>query len=114
MTTWAAILVAVTSLLLASCASTKRVTSDEGACSMATARVTALRHVPSTSVAFCDHAQSTELPAGYYVLALHGHCQEEVCGSTNMGWFAVKEATGEVFEWDTADMKLGRPVRGGS
>jgi hypothetical protein len=28
-----------------------------------------------------------------------------------MGWFAVQKATGRVFEWDVAELRLGPPVR---
>lgn len=44
-------------------------------------------------------------------MALRADCSEELCGSTNMGWFAVQKATGDVFEVDdVADWTLGRHV----
>ena len=109
MTTGAAVLLAAIWLSLTSCASAKLVTSDQAACSAATARGTAERRLPADHVAVCDHVHSTETPVGYYVLALRAYCrQEEGCGSTNMGWFAVQGSTGAVFEWDAAEGKLGR------
>lgn len=102
------------SLSLASCASTQLVNDEQAACSVATTRVTAERRLPADHVAFCDHTQSLDVPPGYHVLALRGHCREpEGCGSTNMGWFAVHKQNGQVFEWDVAESKLGRRVRAG-
>lgn len=86
----------------------------ESACVAATARVTTERSLPVSHVAACDpNAEVAELP-GYYVLALRAYCREDLCGSTNMGWFAVQKTTGEVFEInDVGDWTLGRRVTGG-
>jgi hypothetical protein len=102
------------SLSLGSCASTQLVGDEQAACSVATTRVTAERRLSADHVAFCDHARSPDVPPGYYVLALRGHCrQPEGCGSTNMGWFAVHKQNGQVFEWDVAESKLRQRVRAG-
>lgn len=87
----------------------------ENACATATVRVTAQRGLPIGHVAHCDQLAETDALSGYYVLALRAHCSDELCGSTNMGWFAVQKATADVFEVDDiADWKLGRRVTGGS
>lgn len=102
---------AVLALPQASCATTQSVGSAEAACVVATARLTAQNSLPASHVSFCDHIAEADSPAGYYVMALRGHCTEEICGSTNMGWFAVQKATGDVFEVDdVTDWKLGRRV----
>ena len=80
------------------------------ACAVATARVTTQRGLPASHVAFCEHIPAADSPDGYYLMALRAHCSEELCGSTNMGWFVVQKATGDVFEWDVAESKLGPPV----
>lgn len=99
----------------ASCTTTQPVSSAEAACVVATARVTAQRHLPTSHVAFCDDIPETDGRDGYYVMALRAHCSEELCGSTNMGWFAVQKATGEVFEVDdVSDWRLGRRVAEGA
>ena len=103
--------IALVALPQASCATSQSVGSAEAACVVATARVTAQNGLPISHVSFCDHIAEADNPAGYYVMALHAHCSEEICGSTNMGWFAVKKATGKVFEVeDVTDWKLGRRV----
>lgn len=105
-----ALLMAVAPLFM-SCASMPRVASAAAACSIATARVTAELRLPRDHVANCDSSHPTDGLPGYYVLALYGRCREaDGCASTLMGWFAVQAATGELFEWDVAEWKLGRPV----
>ncbi|MGH7028548.1 MAG: hypothetical protein ACREEF_14565 [Brevundimonas sp.] len=91
------------------------VRNAEDACATATARVTAQRGLPISHVAYCDQITEADAPSGYYVLALRAQCSEDLCGSTNMGWFAVQKATADVFKVDdVADWKLGRRVTGGS
>lgn len=108
-----AIIIALVVLPSAGCTTKKSVGSAEAACGVATVRVTAQRGLPTTHVAFCDDIAEADSRSGYYVMALHAHCSEAVCGSTNMGWFAVQKATGDVFEVDdVADWKLGRRVPG--
>ena len=103
--------IALLALPQASCATTQSVGSAEAACAVATARVTAQNGLPTSHVAFCDDIAEADSPAGYYGMALRAHCFEELCGSTNMGWFAVRRATGDVFEVDdVTDWKLGRRV----
>lgn len=105
-----AALATLAALSLSGYAPKERVANPEAACSLAAAQVTARRRLPTNYVASCDNIPEAEGLGGYYVLALLAHCREEVCGSTNMGWFAVKKTTGEVFEWDIADWKVGRPI----
>ena len=90
------------------------VNTTEEACAAAKTRVSARDDFPISSVAFCDAIAAESNPRGYIVLALHGRrfdCgPDNICGSTNMGWFAVQKATGQVFEWSVAKWKLGRQV----
>jgi hypothetical protein len=88
------------------------VKTAKSACAVAKARVSAQRHFPVSEVAFCDHVGAVDSPRGYYVLAFHGKRTDcgGICGSTNMGWFAVQKATGRVFEWDVAEDKLGPSI----
>jgi hypothetical protein len=102
---------ALLALPLAGCETTQQVGSAEAACVVATARVTAQRGLPASHVAFCDDIPEADSPVGYFILALRAHCSEDLCGSTNMGWFAVQRATGDVFEVDdVTDWRLGRSV----
>ena len=108
------VIIPVIAIALAShgCAKPPPVTSAEAACATATAQVTAERGLPISHVAVCDPVSKESGRPGYQVLALRAHCREELCGSTLMGWFAVREATGEVFEVDVTDWKPGRRVDG--
>ena len=86
------------------------VRTSKAACERVKTYVSAVKHFPVSAVAFCDDIRASDSPKGFYILALHGHCRKAICGSTNMGWFAVQKKDGRVFEWDAADMKLGRPL----
>ena len=88
------------------------VQTEAGACSAVKARIAAKRHFPISAVAFCDIIPLSESPRGYYVLALHSKRQCDGICSTNMGWFAINERTGRVFEFNVGDWKLGPPVSG--
>ena len=107
------ILLMLFALVPSGCAKPEAVASAEAACDVATARVTAQRGLPISHVAVCEGISEGAGPPGYYVMALRAHCREEMCGSTLMGWFAVKKAPGEVFDWDVAEWKVGQAVAGG-
>lgn len=103
-------IIGLVALSSTSCAEAQTAPNAPAACAVATARVTAQRQLPASHVAFCEHIPKADSPDGYYLMALRAHCSEELCGSTNMGWFVVRKATGDVFEWDVAESKLGQPV----
>src|SRR5689334_18468852 len=86
------------------------VRTEKAACDRVKTRMSAIRHFPVSVVAFCDTIRAADSPKGYYVLALHSNRRCEGICSTNMGWFAVHKKTGRVFEYDTAEMRVGRPV----
>lgn len=114
MTKGLAMMLTLIGLSSPSCAKSHPVPNTQAACTVATARITALRHLPISHVAYCEGSQSDDKPQGYYIVDLHGPCLEEVCGSTLMGWFAVRKTDGDVFEFDVAEWKVGRPVANGS
>lgn len=86
------------------------VRTEKAACDRVKTRISTIRHFPVSVVAFCDTIGAGDSPKGFYVLALHSNRRCDGICSTNMGWFAVQKGTGRVFEWDVAEMKLGRPV----
>jgi len=104
------IMLALLALPTMGCTTAQPVRSDQAACVVATARITELRHLPVTHVASCEAGSDPDVP-GYYVVSLHGHCREELCGSTLMGWFAVRRTDGAVFEFEVGEWKIGKPVR---
>lgn len=94
-------------------ASATPVNTEKAACALSKASVAARGHFPVSAIAFCDFIVAEAQPKGLYVLGLHGkgdNCGADVCGSTLMGWFAVQKATGNVFEWDMAEGRLGQRV----
>ena len=107
------IMLAVLALPTVGCTTTEPVRSEQAACAVASARITELRHLPATHVASCEGGLQEDVP-GHYVVSLHGHCREEICGSTLMGWFAVRQRDGAVFDFDVGNWKVGRPVREGA
>lgn len=49
----------------------------------------------------------------FFVIALRAAChlpRGEICGSTLLGWYAVRRSTGQVSEWDMAEDRLGKPL----
>ena len=106
-----AALAAASSLLISGLANASPLTNEKSACSAVKARVAETKHTPMQAIAFCDFVSQATSPAGYYVLALHGKRRDctGIC-STNMGWFAVRKATGEIFEWDVAEQRLSLPL----
>lgn len=90
------------------------VTTEKAACDLTKARVAERDHFPVSAIAFCDSIVPEAQPKGFYALGLHGQlddCGGDVCGSTLMGWFAVQKATGQVFEWDVVEDRLGQRVK---
>jgi hypothetical protein len=110
MTKSLAMLLTLIGLSLPSCAKSHPVPDVQAACTVATARITALRHLPISHVAYCEGSQSADNLQAYYIVGLHGRCLEEVCGSTLMGWFAVRKSDGNVFEYNVGESKVGRSV----
>ncbi len=102
-------MLAVLALPMAGCRTSETVRSEQSACATATARVATLRRLPATHVAFCEAGSHSDVP-GYYVVSLRGHCREEICGSTLIGWFAVRKADGTVFEFNVGEWKVGQPA----
>jgi len=107
-----AFLLAGAALLATGCINARRVAvaNEDGACELAKTVVRTDRQLPPSRIAYCDVIAKDDSPRGYYVMALYSDRRCDGVCSANMGWFAVEEATGEVFEWDVAEWKRGRPV----
>jgi hypothetical protein len=80
------------------------------ACALAKARVAAHLHRIPSSIPDCETLRAVDSPQGYYLLALRGWCREPICGSTLIGWFAVRKRSGRIYEWDVPEMRLGPRV----
>ena len=85
--------------------------TEKEACERVKVRASTVQHFPMSIFAFCDLIDAVGSPKGFYVLALHSNRQCDGICSTNMGWFAVEKKTGRVFEWDVAEMELGKPIK---
>jgi hypothetical protein len=86
------------------------VRSAEAACALAKARVSAQRRFPVSRILSCETLRAADSPRGFYILALYGWCREDICGSTNMGWFAVQKRTGRLFEWNVGEQKVASRI----
>lgn len=88
------------------------VRTEKAACGVVKALISAKLSIPASKVLWCDVIVPESQPKGYFVLALHGSRTDcgGVCGSTNIGWFAVQKTTRRVFEWDVAEWRLGQLV----
>jgi hypothetical protein len=81
--------------------------SAEEACDRARAAVAARGDYRISQIVGCDGGLSSDHidEVGYYVLRLNGACREEICGSVLLGWYAVNQSTGDVYDWDIGDSK---------
>ncbi|MGH6650201.1 MAG: hypothetical protein ACREB7_03625 [Sphingopyxis sp.] len=87
------------------------VSADAKACDRITASLVAGGDFKATDIAGCDGIIDSANPPGFRVTRVNGYCHEEMCGSVLLGWFAVKEDSGQVFEVaDVGDWKLGSEV----
>jgi hypothetical protein len=82
--------------------------SDEEVCELITAAVVAQGEYRKPQVAGCDAL--SEKPGGYLITRLNGHCREPVCGSVLLGWYAVQQETGRIFEWNMGEDAVGREI----
>lgn len=107
----ALLLLAVAAAPRMSPSSMQPVANADEACAVAKTRVIARDRLPESAIAFCDVIPAADSPRGYYIMALHSDRECEGICSTNMGWFAVRTSTGDVFDWNVAEWKPGRLVR---
>lgn len=84
--------------------------TEKAACARVKNYVSAARHLSVSTISSCDFIAPADSRRGYYVMALHSRRPCDGMCSTNMGWFAVHKKSGRVFEWNIAEMKLGKPV----
>ena len=87
------------------------VTTAAAACEIVKQRHSARYNYPVSAISACDIIPAARSPHGYYVLALHSTRKCEGICSTNMGWFAVQQSTGRMFDWDIAEWRLGGPFK---
>ena len=106
----AAILLTLCIPPLAGCVSVPRVANDAQACVAAKNAFTKHSGFPAARITLCDHIGPARNPPGYFVMALHSDRECDSICSTNLGWFAVRKSTGEVFDWDVAQWVLGQAV----
>jgi hypothetical protein len=87
------------------------VKSAQAACSLIKVHYHRRYGFPLRRMAFCDIISRASSPAGLYVMALHSNRRCDGICSSNLGWFAVRKASEQVFEWDVGEQKLGPPFR---
>ncbi len=110
-TTYAKInLALLAAAMFAGCAHAKAphpVTSDDQACERVMSVLVENNTYRADQMANCDGGADENNP-GYYVLRVNGFCRDpQGCGSVLLGWYAVDERTGAVFEMDVAEWAVG-------
>ncbi len=86
------------------------VVSPEGACRLVTAMVRERHEVPENVSISCDHLTARPPDDDLYVFALRSDRTCDYICSNLMGWFAVRRATGQIYEWDIGEWQVGRPL----
>ncbi len=88
------------------------VASVDDACELVTEAVVARGDYPLSEIEGCDGdlGEGSDTFADYYVLRLNAYCREEICGSVLLGWYAVDQKTGQVYDIDVAEWALGDEV----
>ena len=88
------------------------VSSSDEACELVAKAVIARGDYRAEQIAGCngDLQDDDDSRAGYYILRLNAHCREDICGSVLLGWYAIEQSTGRVYEWDVAEWRLGEEV----
>lgn len=89
------------------------VRTERAACDLVKARVAERGHFPVRRIALCDNIPRDSRPAGFYVLALHSDRRCDYICSSHLGWYAVRQSDGRVFEWDAGEQQLGTPIGAG-
>jgi len=84
--------------------------SGNEVCKLVKSAVVAQGQYRETQIAGCDGTVQNEYPEGYTVVRLNGFCREQVCGSVLLGWYAVQQTSGRVFQWNVADWALGPEI----
>ena len=104
----AIMLLAFAALPLTGCSTSQPMATETEACDLVKVSVSERSPEARSQIATCDHIAESDSPPGYYVMALHSNRECDGICSTNMGWFAVQQSTGDVFDWDVAELKVGR------
>ena len=86
------------------------IASADQACERTMAVLVANRSYPADQMVGCDGG-TTDENAGHYVLRVNGVCNDpQGCGSVLMGWYAVEASTGVVYDWDVAELEIGKRI----
>ncbi|WP_066533079.1 hypothetical protein [Erythrobacter sp. CCH5-A1] len=97
--------------VLASCAVAEEsgpITSDDQACERVMEVLVANQVYRAEQMQNCEISLEDRHP-GYYVGRVNAYCHEPICGSVNLGWYAVEAKTGKVLKYDMAEQFLGKP-----
>jgi hypothetical protein len=107
-----ALALAASAMLTAPPAEAQSVQSRTAACDLAERRAASRGYFnPGVVVGSCELVRAVDIPKGYYVLTLHStrRC-DHICSSL-LGHFAVRRSTGQVFEWDVGEWRVGPEIR---
>ena len=85
--------------------------ADLVACNAVQTTLAAAKRYSEAEMAGCDGIVDNQNPDGFRVLRVNGYCEQDVCGSVLLGWYALQLATGRVFEIsDLSELAIGSEV----
>ena len=85
--------------------------ADVEACNAVQTTLAAAKRYSAAEMAGCDGIIDDQNPDGFRVLRVNGYCEQDVCGSVLLGWYALQLATGRVFEVsDLSEIAIGSEV----
>ena len=107
----AALALAANEMLLAPPAEAQPVRSRTAACDLAERRAASRGYFNSgVVVGSCEIIRAGDIPTAYYVLTLHSTRRCDYICSSLLGHFAVRRSTGQVFEWNVGEWRLGPEI----
>lgn len=107
----AALALAANAMQIAPPAQAQAVRSRAAACALAETRAASRGYFRRGVVVGSCEGIRADVPRAYYVLVLHSNRRCDYICSSLLGYFAVRRSTGQVFEWDVGEWRLGPEVR---
>lgn len=104
-------IVAALSMLDAMAVAAASIVSQDNACATLKDQIAMTGQIASPASEWgCEFIEESRIPSGFYLVALRGTCHEDICGSTLIGWYAIRMENGQVSKWDIGEWKLGERI----
>lgn len=105
------LLLFIVATLSVSDAAAASIVSQDNACSALKNQIAITGQIASPASEWgCEFIEESHAPSGFYIVALRGTCHEDMCGSTLIGWYAIRKENGQINKWNVGDWKLGERI----